>query len=112
MILAHWRDVWSRFRGRGTYPHQLAFVLTLPGRGLLLSPRALADRRHLDPRARVLEIGPGPGYVSPHVAGRVSSGRLELVDLQREMLHKARRRLRRARVANAGFTCASATALP
>src|SRR5437762_10146712 len=46
------------------------------------------------------------------VARSVSKGRLELVDVQLEMLQKARRRLRRARADNVGYTQASAIQLP
>lgn len=110
--LAHWRDVWRRFNGRGAYPHEAAFLLTLPFRGLLLSPAGLASRLGLAPDARVLELGPGPGYFSRAVARRVPDGRLELCDLQHAMLCKARRRLRRSGLANWSCTCAEAGALP
>jgi ubiquinone/menaquinone biosynthesis C-methylase UbiE len=110
--MARWRDVWRRFHGRGAYPHELAFLLRLPGRGLLCSPALLASRLHLAPDSRVLELGPGPGYFSPEIARRVPEGRLELCDLQREMLHKARRRLRRAGSSNWACTQADAAALP
>jgi ubiquinone/menaquinone biosynthesis C-methylase UbiE len=55
-------------------------------RRLVLSPEKLADCLHPDEAARVLEIGPGPGYFSVEVARRLSQGRLDLFDLQREML--------------------------
>ncbi len=107
-----WSDIWSRFSGRGAYPHQLAFMLLIPIRSLILSPRALVARLHLNAEARVLELGPGPGFFSGAVARSVPRGHLCLADLQREMLVKARRRLRRAGLVNVSFTQASATALP
>src|SRR5262245_46290556 len=107
-----WRDVWSRMSGRGVYPHELAWLLLLPGRGLLFSARRLVRELAPAPDARVLEIGPGPGYFSLAVAGAVPKGRLELVDVQREMLEKSRGRLRNAVVSNVGFTRASAARLP
>jgi ubiquinone/menaquinone biosynthesis C-methylase UbiE len=110
--LARIRDVWHRFAGRGAYPHELAFVLLLPLRALLLSPAELVRRLAVGEGARVLEIGPGPGYFSPRVARHVAQGRLELFDLQREMLAKARRRLRRAGAANVSFTRGDGAALP
>jgi hypothetical protein len=38
------REIWRRFHGRGTYPHQLAFLLELPpaGRGELQSGATIA----------------------------------------------------------------------
>jgi len=107
-----WRDIWNRFTGRGAYPHQLAFMLLNPLRSLIFSPRELAARLDLTAASRVLELGPGPGFFSVYIARRLPSGHLCLVDLQREMLEKARARIRRARVANVSFAQASATALP
>jgi ubiquinone/menaquinone biosynthesis C-methylase UbiE len=110
--IAQWRDVWRRFSGRGTYPHELAFVLNIPLRRFIFSPAQLIERLHLTPAARVLEIGPGPGYFSPHVARALPRGTLILFDLQVEMLAKARARLARAGATNVGFVQGDATRLP
>ncbi len=112
MAASGWRGVWDRFTGRGTYPHQLAFILLNPLRNLIFSPRELAERLHLAANSRVLELGPGPGFFSVSIARRIPSGHLCLVDLQGEMLEKARARIRRAGVTNVSFAQASATALP
>lgn len=110
--IEQWRDVLRRVTGRGTYPHQFAFLLLLPFRGLILSPKVLVQRLCPKQTSRVLEVGPGPGYFSIHVARSVPSGHLCLVDIQREMLQKARRRIRRAGIKNTSFVQASATELP
>jgi len=112
MSLSRWRDVWRRFSGRGAYPHELAFVLTIPLRRLIQSPRTLVRRLHLQRDSRVLEVGPGPGYFSADVAREIPQGRLVLFDLQREMLLKARRRLRRARAVNAAFVQGDGSHIP
>jgi ubiquinone/menaquinone biosynthesis C-methylase UbiE len=112
MNIARWRDVWRRFSGRGTYPQELAVMLLVPLRRIVLSPERLIATLHLTRTSRVLEIGPGPGFFSIDVARAIPDGRLELVDIQAEMLHKARRRLRRAGVENAGYTQANAVTLP
>ncbi|MEX2208352.1 MAG: class I SAM-dependent methyltransferase [Myxococcota bacterium] len=112
MDLTRWRDVWRRFSGRGAYPHELAFMLTLPLRRLIQSPRTLVGRLHLQPDSRVLEVGPGPGYFSAAAARELPRGRLVLFDLQREMLAKARRRLHRADLANAAFVQGDGARLP
>lgn len=112
MPAGKWRDIWSRFRGRGTYPHQLAFLLLIPLRRFILSPRRLIGFLHLTETSRVLELGPGPGFFSVEVGRSVPRGSLCLADLQREMLDKARRRIRRAGVTSASFLQASASALP
>lgn len=76
------------------------------------SPASLAERLHLEPDSRVLELGPGPGYFSPEIARRLPRGRLALCDLQVEMLRKARRRLRRSGARNWSCAAADAGALP
>lgn len=111
-VLRRWRDVWRRASGRGTYPHELAFLLDNPLRGLLFSRRQLVRRLSLAPDARVLELGPGPGYFSPAVARALPRGNLVLLDLQVEMLAKARRRLVRARASNVDLVQADGVALP
>jgi len=96
----------------GAYPHQLAFALLLPLRRLFITPQRLADRLDLGPDARVLELGPGPGYFSVEVARRIPQGYLLLADIQPEMLRKARRRLARAGEEQVGYVQADATTLP
>ena len=113
MRLREWRAIWKRAQGRGTaYPHQLAFLLELPLRKVLLSPRRLVSRLHLRADDRVLEIGPGPGFFSVEVARRVARGRLELFDLQRELLVKARRKLTRTQQHHTGYVQGDARTLP
>ena len=111
-LLTKWKDIWNRFSGRGTYPHELAWMLLVPLRRLVLSPERLVVQLHLESSARVLEIGPGPGFFSVAVARAVPDGRLELVDIQREMLKRARGRVESAGCRNTGATQANAMALP
>jgi ubiquinone/menaquinone biosynthesis C-methylase UbiE len=110
--IARWRDVFNRLSGQGVYPYELAFLLDLPLRKLILSPQQVADRLHLTSRAQVLEIGPGPGYFSGEVARRIPGGQLTLLDIQIEMLDENRRKLSQAAIRNARWTQASASALP
>jgi len=112
MNVAKWKDVWKRFSGPGTYPHELAVLLLIPARKILFSPATLVRHLHLTRSSRVLELGPGPGFFSIDVARSIPEGRLELVDIQREMLQKARRRLHRAGVRHAGYTQANGVMLP
>ena len=112
MAMSGWRDAWRRFSGRGTCPYEFSFTLLFPLRSLILSPRQLVSRLHLTEASHVLELGPGPGFFSIRVARSIPRGHLYLVDLQREMLNKARSRIRRASLENAIFTQANATALP
>jgi len=107
-----WREVWSRFSGKGIYPHELAFILDNPLRDLILPAKRLVDRLHLSKGSRVLEIGPGPGYFSPEVARRIPEGELILFDIQREMLDKSRVKLVRTGQRNFRLVQGSAEALP
>lgn len=90
------------------YPASRASLLLNPLRGLLQSPRRLVRRLGLRPDARVLELGCGPGWFSPELARAVPDGQLVMVDLQPEMLSRARRRVG----SGATMTCGDATALP
>jgi len=101
-----------RLTGPGIYPYQFSWLLLSPLRRLILAPEALADRLPLTETAVVLEVGSGPGYFSGAVARRLPRGHLELLDVQPEMLERARVRLDRAGVRNVGFTLADAVRLP
>jgi ubiquinone/menaquinone biosynthesis C-methylase UbiE len=101
-----WLDtVMKQTRRVGTfpYPHQAAFFLDNPIRRWLANPSRLADHLGLHGHERVLELGPGPGFHSLEIARRLTDGRLELFDLQPEMLAKARRKLAGAGFYNVGF---------
>jgi len=97
---------------RGVFPHEMSFLLDLPWRNIMLSPRKLAARLPLTAASRVLEVGAGSGFYSVEVARRVPEGRLELLDLQPEMLKKARRKLEARGLSNVGYTLADAGKLP
>jgi ubiquinone/menaquinone biosynthesis C-methylase UbiE len=112
MRWAEFKDILKRGVGRGTCPHQLAFLLEFGLRRFILSPERLAERLELKETARVLELGPGPGYFSRAVARRIPRGYLMLVDLQREMLQKARGKLARFGLGNVGFVQANGATLP
>ena len=103
---------WRRTLGRGIFPHQMAWFLELPWRRLVLSPRLLASRLPLRPDACVLEIGAGSGYYSVEVARRVPDGRMELFDIQPEMLERCRRKVEAAGLANVGYTHGDGASLP
>ena len=97
---------------RGVFPHELSFFLELPWRRLVLQPRKLVARLGLTATSRVLEVGAGSGYYSAGVARAVREGHLELLDLQPEMLSKARRKLEAEGLQNVGYTPADAGRLP
>ena len=94
------------------FPHWLSFLIDNPLRGLLISPATLAERLSLRPEARILEVGAGSGYFSTELAKLVPLGHLEILDLQAEMLAKARRKIDRARFSNVSFTQSDVCSLP
>ena len=71
-------------------------------------------REVLAPRAgeRVLEIGPGTGYYTLDIAAWVAPGRVDIYDIQREMLDHTLRRARERGVDNVTATQGDARRLP
>jgi len=79
-------------RGK-VFPADEARSLLNPLRRLVQSPRRTVAAMGLTGAERVLEVGSGPGFFSPHLADAVPRGQLTVVDLQIEMLALARERL-------------------
>ena len=97
---------------RGVFPHEISFLLDLPWRNIVLSPQELVTRLPLRATDHVLEVGAGPGFYSVEVARKIPKGYLELLDLQPEMLKKARRKLEAKGLSNVGYTLGDAGLLP
>ena len=91
------------FSGKGVFPPRYAFTLLIPLRRIFLSPKQLIQRLDLKTGHHVLEIGPGPGYFSTHVAKKLKNGRLVLIDIQQEMLDMAKARLERRGLDNVEY---------
>jgi ubiquinone/menaquinone biosynthesis C-methylase UbiE len=96
-------EIYRRFAKKGVFPHQMAFTLLIPARNLFLSPKQLISRLQLNKNSRVLEVGPGPGYFSTHIAKVLTEGSLVLADIQQEMLDKAKKRVLRKKISNVEF---------
>jgi ubiquinone/menaquinone biosynthesis C-methylase UbiE len=90
------------------FPHQAAIMLNNPLRRVMTKPGRIIERLGLTGTERVLEIGPGPGFFSVEIAKRLSGGKLDLFDIQPEMLEKAERQLVRAGFHDVGFTAGAA----
>ncbi|MCG6938538.1 MAG: methyltransferase domain-containing protein [Gammaproteobacteria bacterium] len=91
------------FSGKGVFPPRYAFTLLIPFRNIFLSPKKLIQRLDLKEHHNVLEIGPGPGYFSTHVAKKLTNGRLVLLDIQQEMLDFSRKRLEKRGIKNVDY---------
>ena len=92
--------------------YQEAAHLLNPLRKFLLSPKKLVRRLHLRQDAKVLEIGPGPGFYSGEIARSIPSGTLTLFDIQQEMLDLAKNRLEGMGVSNVQYVRGDAARLP
>jgi ubiquinone/menaquinone biosynthesis C-methylase UbiE len=99
----------SRQQGQSPFPHQAAFLINNPIRRALIKPARIIDKLGLTGSERVFELGPGPGFFSVEIARRLTDGRLELFDIQPEMLEMARRQLERAGLSDVGFTAGQAS---
>jgi ubiquinone/menaquinone biosynthesis C-methylase UbiE len=99
----------SRQQGKSPFPYQAAFMINNPVRRALLKPTRIVDKLGLAGSEHVLELGPGPGFFSVEIARRLTEGRLELFDIQPEMLEMARRQLERAGLSDVGFTAGQAS---
>jgi len=91
------------FSEKGVFPAKYAFTLLIPLRNLFLSPRKLIERLCLRPDHCVLEIGPGPGYFSTHIARVLREGKLVLADIQQAMLDKAHKRIEKRGLTNVAY---------
>ncbi|MCV7429484.1 class I SAM-dependent methyltransferase [Mycobacterium montefiorense] len=98
-----------RNKGAAPYPHQAAFLLNNPLRRIISNPARKVDNIGLTGSERVLEVGPGPGFYSVQIARRLTYGRLDLFDLQPEMLEKAGRQLELAGFPDVGFAAGEAS---
>lgn len=92
------------------YPPWATRWLEGPLRRRFASAEQTLRRSGLAPDLRVLEVGPGGGYVSEQaLAGLGPKGRLVCLDLQIEMLRQVRQRIG---AGQAGLVQASGSALP
>ena len=94
-------------------PATLGWVLDVQLRELVLPTSRVLDCIGLQPGQRVLEVGPGTGYMSVPAARRLGeTGRLVALELQPEMARRARERLAAAGVTNAEVRVGDVTAAP
>jgi ubiquinone/menaquinone biosynthesis C-methylase UbiE len=93
----------NSFSGKGVFPSKYAFTLLFPIRNIFLSPKELISRLDIKEEHKILEIGPGPGYFSTHVAKKLKRGRLVLLDIQQEMLNISKKRLDKRKIENVEY---------
>jgi ubiquinone/menaquinone biosynthesis C-methylase UbiE len=91
---------WERVKGPGVYPVAYAGWLVSPLRNLISPASRIVGRLGLRAESRVLEIGCGPGFFSPAIARKLTSGHLTILDAQPGMLALATKRLQRRSLRN------------
>jgi len=111
-MLNKYLNIFSKAFGRGVFPHQMSWLLDLPGRNFIMPPNTVANRLPVLSSATVLEIGPGSGYYSVEVAKKLTQGKLELLDIQNGMLDICKRRLKSAGVTNYSLHLGDGKQLP
>ena len=105
---------WRRERNaKSVFPAENASALLNPARRLIQRPEQAIREFGIGSGDRVLELGPGPGYFTPHVARTVSpTGSVLAVDLQPAMLRELRTRLSLETLPHVRMVAADATRLP
>ena len=89
--------LWWR-RNPSAMPYWQRFFVELPHVGITRA--RLVEILEPGPRERLLEVGPGTGYYALDVARRLERGRLEVYDLEPQMVEHVRERAKRAGIAN------------
>jgi protein-L-isoaspartate O-methyltransferase len=107
-VLAHY--AWVRTHP-GPCPYGQRFWVQIPH--LLITRARLREILAPQPGERILEVGPGTGYFSLHVAHWLApDGVLHVLDVQSEMLNHTMRRASELRIPNIVPTQGDACALP
>jgi len=92
------------------YPHNRSFFLDIPLRRMIVSPEKQVEFMKLNKKNSVLEIGAGSGYFSLAAARKVK--RIEVLDIQKEMLEKIKEKAEKNNITNIRFTLGDAAKLP
>jgi ubiquinone/menaquinone biosynthesis C-methylase UbiE len=101
---------WER-RHPSACPYSQRLLIEIPHP--LISRSRLREALEPAPGERVLEIGPGTGYYTAELADWVGSeGRIEIFDIQQEMLDHTMRRMSERGIANVTPTQGDARDLP
>lgn len=107
-----WRTAQTNTVDNGVYPYRRSNVWELPLRSILLSPQKHLQRLPLQQDFRVLEVGCGKGLYSVEVARFLTYGILTLIDVQEEVLTKARNAMDKAGIENVRYINTAPERLP
>ena len=91
-------------------PYSQRFFIELPHPGITRA--RLVEILEPRPGERVLEVGPGTGYYTFEMAGRLDGGQVDIFDIQQEMLDHVVREANKRGVTNLQPALGDAQALP
>ena len=101
--------LWWR-RNPSACPYNQRFWVQAPHPGI--TRRRLLEALALAPGEHVLEIGPGTGYYTFDIAAALPQGRVDILDVQQEMLDHVMHEANTRGVTNISATLADARRLP
>ncbi len=93
-------------------PWRLALILDNPGRRRFLSPAKTIEQIGVKEGMRVLELGPGSGFLTAEASRRVSSGKLYCLDIEPVLIARLKGKIEREGLENVALLVGDGAALP
>ncbi|MEE8449898.1 MAG: methyltransferase domain-containing protein [Thermodesulfobacteriota bacterium] len=102
----------DKWQPKVLFSARLAFLLATPLRRLFTNRAKVLSWARIRVGDHVLELGPGPGFFTGHLAKKVAPGLVYALDVQTGMIAKAKMRLEPEGLANVRFAVGDAECLP
>ena len=93
-------------------PWRLAVILDNPARRRFLSPAKTIEQIGVREGMRVLELGPGSGFLTAEASRRVGSGRLYCLDIEPALIARLKAKIEREGLENVDPIVGDGSALP
>lgn len=93
-------------------PWRLAVILDNPARRRFLSPAKTIEQIGVREGMRVLELGPGSGFLTAEASRRVGSGRLYCLDIEPALIARLKGKIEREGLENVAPIVGDGSALP
>lgn len=102
----------DKWQPKALFSERLAFLLANPLRRLFTNRAKVLSWARIRAGDHVLELGVGPGFFTGRLAKKVDSGLVYALDVQADMIAKAKARLKPEVPANVRFLVGDAECLP